>query len=548
MGHNPQNIMDIYQIIQRWHSGQSISRVAKTLGVDRKTVRRYVLQAQQLGITRHSPLPEIQELMSRLARLVPSKERSKPACDQLEPYKDEIDQLITDPEDPLTLLSAWRVIIHRHQHITASYSALKRATGRWWPERKPSTWRHELPPGVQTQVDYGKVGKIYDPDTGRNRVVYAFVGTLAFSRYKFVEFVYSQKAKSFVATHLNMFGFWGGVTETIVPDCLKSGVLKPDLYDPELNPLYREMGEHYGCFIDPARPGQARDKGKVERVIAPVRDFFRRLKAMDPGLTLAGANRAALDWCRDENGMTDHGTTGEKPYERFMAHEYPVLKALPQTPFELSDWKQVTVHTDQYVQFEKSYYALPERYRGHRLWLRGNDKRIDIYDTHLQLLKTFPRSYMRGSRHQDPEDFPKNIQVMMNDYSVKAQLKRAARIGPQTKAYIEKILQPHAMRNLRKAMGLLDAAEKYGPHVAESASRRARADRIVTTKGYRRILESDQAELPIHICEQTSQWVRPPDYFCHNKPEQEHKTNAYANPSDSEKASQNQALRNGSSS
>lgn len=78
MGHNPQNIMDIYQIIPRWHSGQSKSKVV-TLGVDRKMVRRYVLQAQQLGITRKSPLPKTQELMSRFARLVPSKERNKPA-------------------------------------------------------------------------------------------------------------------------------------------------------------------------------------------------------------------------------------------------------------------------------------------------------------------------------------------------------------------------------------------------------------------------------------------------------------------------------------
>lgn len=535
MGHNPQNIMDIYQIIKRWHSGVSISEIARTLKVDRKTVRRYVHQAQKQGISRESPLEDSNELMSRLVWLVPCKERSKPACMQFEPHRQEINDLITDSDDPLTLLSAWKVIRHRHPDITASYSALKRAVGRWWPERKPSTWRHELPPGLQTQVDYGKVGKIYDPETGRNRVVYAFVGTLAFSRYKFVEFVYSQNGQSFVATHLNMFAFWGGVSETIVPDCLKSGVIKPDLYDPQLNPLYREMAEHYGCFIDPARPGKPKDKGKVERVIDPVREFFRYLKAMDPNLTLVKANRSARHWCRYENGMTNHGTTGEKPYERFMAHEYRVLKPLPETEFELAEWKPVTVHIDRYVQFEKAYYGLPIDYRGEKLWLRAYDNQIELYDTSFCLIKTFSRARTPGARRQDPEDFPENVQAMMNDYSVRNLLKRAERLGPQTKAYLEALLVPHAMRNLRKAMGILKLAEKYPVKLMESASRQARTQNVFTHTGYRKLLESEQGELPIPISEQTKTWVRSPDYFTHNNPETEKKSDAYANTSASKK-------------
>ncbi|MDZ7772217.1 MAG: hypothetical protein U5K31_05680 [Balneolaceae bacterium] len=93
-------------------------------------------------------------------------------------------------------------------------------------------------------------------------MVYAFIATLAWSRYKFVEFVWSQDQKCFVGSHVNMFDFFGGVTELLLIDCLKSGVLKADLYDPVLNPLYRHMAEHYGCFIDPAGPGKPKDKGK----------------------------------------------------------------------------------------------------------------------------------------------------------------------------------------------------------------------------------------------------------------------------------------------
>lgn len=370
MGYNPQGIMDIYEIIRRWHQGHTISGIAATLNLDRKTVRRYIRAAQKAGIDRDGPLGDQAEMLGILQPLVPSRQRSKPAGEQFAPYRKEIMALLEDPADPLTLKSAWQVICHRHPEITASYSSLKRVARRWRPTRT-STWRHETPPGQQAQIDYGKMGLLYDGEAGRRRTVYAFVATLSYSRYKYVEFGWSQDQQGFVGSHLKMAGFWDGMPQTLVPDNLKSGVLKPNRYDPQLNPLYRQMAEHYGCFIDPARPGHPKDKGKVERAVQPVRDLFRRLKALDPGLTLAEANKKALHWCRYENGMTPHGTTGEKPWECFEQTEREALLALPEAAFQLAQWKKVKVHVDQYVQFEKSYYSLPARYVGHALWLRA---------------------------------------------------------------------------------------------------------------------------------------------------------------------------------
>ena len=517
MGHNPQSIMDIYEIIRRWHGGASISGIARSLGLDRKTVRRYVQTARAKGITREARLPEFEDLAELLGEAAGSHyKRTKPACEQFEPYKDEIYDLITDRKAPITLLSAWDVIRHRYPHITASYSALKRAARRWWPHHQKAVWRHEVPPGHQGQIDYGKVGTLYDHSSGRTRAVYAFIGILAFSRYKFIEFVYTQRQTSFVATHVNMFRFWGGVSHLILPDCLKSGVLSPDLYDPRFNPLYRQMAEHYGCFIDPARPGEPRDKGKVERAVRPARELFRRLKAKFPQLTLAQANQQALAWCRHEDGMRPHGTTGIPPYQRFIDAEYPALLPLPEAEFELAEWKQVKVHVDQYVQFEKAYYSLPARYRGAQLWLRAGGQRVDLYDEEFRHIKTYPRSYQNGSRNHDPEDFPADTQAMMSHYSVRKLISRAEAIGPQTTAYIEEVLQPHAMRNMRKAMGILALADTYGSQALEAASRQARTDRIFTLKGYRRLLEAGrQTELPMKVSGATSQWVRSPEYFCH---------------------------------
>lgn len=515
MGYNPQGIMNIYEIIRRWHDGQTISSIAKTLTLDRKTVRNYIQRATQIGIDRKSELPEEGELLASLHPLTPCGQRQKPAAAQFEPYRQEILALIDDPGDPLTLKSAWQVILHRHPEITASYSSFKRVVRTLKPSPQRATWRHETPAGQQTQIDYGKMGLLYDPASGANRVVYAFIGTLSWSRYKYVEFVWGQDQQIFVSSHIKMGEFWGGMSRVLVIDCLKSGVIKPDLYDPQLNPLYRQMADHYGCFIDPARPGKPKDKGKVERVVAPVRDLFRRLKAMHPALSLTQANKEALLWCRHENGMTPHGTTKEKPWECFQSSEAHKLLSLPSEPFEMAQWKQVKVHVDQFVQYQKAYYSVGRQYVGRKLWLRAKCDIIELYDQDFSLVKAFQRG--PGRRFSDPADFPENIQAMMNRYSVGSLLSKAGEIGPNTALYVETLLQPHAMANLRKAMGVIDLAGKYPASLLEQASRQALATNTFSYKAFKRLLESCQGELPIAISRQTRELIRPGNYFIHNQ-------------------------------
>ncbi|MDZ7772215.1 MAG: hypothetical protein U5K31_05670 [Balneolaceae bacterium] len=162
--------MNIYEIVRRWHQGQTISGIARTLRLDRKTVRRYIQSAQQAGIQVDTPLGEESEVMAALEGLASSTDRRKPAADQFEPYREEILGLLQVCPDPLTLKSAWQVIRHRYPEITASYSSLKRAARRWRPQHR-FTWRHETPPGMQTQIDYAKMGLLYDPLQARRRVL-----------------------------------------------------------------------------------------------------------------------------------------------------------------------------------------------------------------------------------------------------------------------------------------------------------------------------------------------------------------------------------------
>src|SRR5690625_7760418 len=119
---------------------------------------------QNAGTTRQDALPDEAALLAKLQPLSPSGERKKPAAEQFEPYREDLLALVDDPQDPLTLKSAWQVITHRHPEITASYSSLKRGMRGWTPSTIRATWRHETPPGLLPQIDYGQVGMLNDQE------------------------------------------------------------------------------------------------------------------------------------------------------------------------------------------------------------------------------------------------------------------------------------------------------------------------------------------------------------------------------------------------
>jgi transposase len=517
MAFNPKGLMDIYEIVSRWHAGYTISHISRALGVDRKTIRRHVVAAEASGVLRGEPLPPRDQLLPMLSPLVIARKRSMPARSIFEPFRDEILRLLEDPEDPLKPKTVFEVLCHRHA-VEASYSSFKRYIRVLLAEKSGArtTCRFEVEPGEELQLDYGSVGRLND-ETGRERKVYAFIGTLSASRYKFIEFVFSQDQRSFASSHVRMFDWFGGVPRAIVVDNLKSGILKPDHYDPTLNPLYAELASYYGFFVDAARAHRPKDKGKVERSVPQARELFRKLKVLYPQLTLAEASMHAREWCRYENGERPHGTTGRRPANHFESEERAALLALPENPFEMATWKQVKVHPDQYIQFERKTYSAPLRYVGHRLWVRATDKTIELYTADFSRIKT----HIRSSRYRttDPSDFPTNVRMMMKDEAVRRLLARARAVGPSTLAFITQLLEPHAKRNFRKAQGILSLAERHGIERLESAAATALANDLVTYQAFKElVLSAPEQESTVPVGEATSALVRAADYFIHSTP------------------------------
>ena len=199
------------------------------------------------------------------------------------------------------------------------------------------------------------------------------------------------------------------------------------------------------------------------------------------------ANQRALRWAREEIGMEIHGTTKRKPFEVFQTEQAAHLKALPSETFECPLWKECTVHPDHHVVFDRSYYLLPTRFIGRKVWVREGWQLVKIF-LEGQLIKTHHRADRAGTWVTDPSDYPpEKLAYLMRTPSYCR--RQAAEIGPETKELIRRILSQHAMRNLRKAQAILRLAEKYGHERMEAASRRALSFENFQYRPIKRILE-----------------------------------------------------------
>jgi hypothetical protein len=255
-------VIDVVEILEHWYSGRPKLVVAESLGVDRKTVRKYVGPAEAAGFVPGGP-PVTTEQWVALAQewfpelLVPELRSTGFAeCNGL--------------HDRIKTGLATNTLATVHQRLrdeaglSVSESTLRRYADVALADEmllsKVTVRKDDPPPGEEGQVDYGKLGVVLDPETGRRRVLWAFVLVLSFCRHMFVRPTFKMDQAEWVAAHVAAAEFFGGLPRRLVPDNLKTGVIKPDLYDPKINRAYDEFAHHYGVLIDPARAGKPKDK------------------------------------------------------------------------------------------------------------------------------------------------------------------------------------------------------------------------------------------------------------------------------------------------
>jgi transposase len=316
------------------------------------------------------------------------------------------------------------------------------------------------PPGEEAQVDYGSGPMVRDPHSGRYRRTRMFVLTLGYSRKAVRLLTFDSSARIWAELHERAFRRLGGTTRTIVLDNLAEGVLKPDIYDPALNPLYRDMLAHYGAVALPCRVGDPDRKGKVERGVGHAKNTPLKGLRFE---SLAAAQAYLDRWEQNWADTRIHGTT-KRQVSTMFAEEKPALVQLPVEPFRMYQFGDRRVNLDGCVEVDAAYYSAPPGWIGRGVKVQWDSRSVRVLDPRTgQLLREHLRQ-QRGEYRIQEQDRPAKTPATTQHL-----LTRCAKIGAHTGSLAQQMYQRDGVVSIRRIQGLLSLARKHGAALTDDA-------------------------------------------------------------------------------
>jgi transposase len=356
---------------------------------------------------------------------------------------------------------------------------------REWLKRQSPVMRQVHIAGDKLFVDYsGMKARLVDPVTGEVTEVELFVAVLGASNYTYAEATRTQQVADFVASVSRALTFIGGVPCAIVPDQLKSAVIKACRYDPAVQRTTAELGRHYNTTILPARPKSPRDKAKVEVGVQVAERWLLARIRNETFASLGELNRrlAELTEIINTRTMRAYKASRRDLFERL---DKPALGPLPAEPFQASTWKRVALNIDYHVEFEGHLYSAPHTLLREELWVRGTASSLEIFHLGTRVA-CHVRSHVRGGRTTQPEHMPSTHRAHA-EWTPSRILGWAATVGENTRALCDVILRErrHPEWGYRSCLGLFRLAKKYGDARVEAASARAL---FAGARSYRHVL------------------------------------------------------------
>ncbi len=411
---------------------------------------------------------------SAVAEPPPERAPSASAC---EPYRTFIEEALGRGRNAMAI---WQDLVDDHG-FTARYASVKRFVVVLRTQTSPEA-RVVITtePGEEGQVDYGDGPMVRDPATGKYRRTRLFVFTLGYSRKSVRLLTWRSSTQIWAELHEEAFRRLGGTVRVIVLDNLREGVLTPDIYDPALNPLYRDVLAHYGVVALPCRVGDPDRKGKVEAGVGHAQ------KTPLKGLRFETIEAAQAYLDRWETRWADtriHGTTKRQVAVMF-AEEQPHLGALPLEPFRYYRYGVRTVHLDGCVEVEAAYYSAPPGWIGRQVQVQWDARQVRLLAPQTGLLLREHVRAPRGWHRIEDADRPRRTPG-----STLATLARAKTAGPSIGVICDHIHQHEGAAGVRRILGLLALAKKHGPAVVEDAAKAALDVGVPTYRFVRRYLE-----------------------------------------------------------
>jgi len=449
------------QVIQSLGLGESCRSIAKNGLVGRHKAEQIRKVAKEQGWLRpDAELPE----ESLLAEIFDKKLRPS-AKSPVRAYEEDIRRWTEQGIQATTIHQT----LQRKYGFTGAYNCVQRLVKQVKDALpSPVTTILDFAPGECAQVDFGQGPEIIDVMTGEKTKTWFFVMVLCWSRHQYSELVTNQTVETWIGAHRRAFEFFGGVPKKIVIDNPKCAITKACYHNPEVQRSYASCAQDYGFIISPCPPRDPQKKGRVESGVKYVKKNFMPLREFR---SLRDANEQLTAWVLETAGNRKHGSTYLKPLNQFVEVEKLALNPLPAQPFELSVWKQVKVHGDCHVQYEKCRYSVPYKHVRQTLWLRACETSVRLYQDY-NMVAIHPRLIKPGSRHTVDEHIPPNaLAYKMRDSQWC--LSQAKKVGTGCNLVIETMLGDKVCEQLRSAQGILGLTRQYGNARLEAACLRA---------------------------------------------------------------------------
>lgn len=472
----------------RLEAGLSYRQISASTKVSIGAIQKLLSRAQALGLS--WPLPEDLD-DAQLARLIyPSAETASHGRLE-EPDWLALHQQLQHKGVTRHLL--WEEYTERYPNRAYSYSQFCERYGRWL-KRQRRSMRQVHKAGEKCFIDYaGQTVPVVNPQTGEIREAQIFIAVLGASNYTFAEATWTQSLPEWLQSHVHAFEFFGGCPAMCVPDNLKSGVHTACRYDPQLNPSYQQLAEHYQIAVLPARPYRPRDKAKAEVGVQIVERWILARLRHQTFFSLAELNHCIYTLLEALNHKPFKQLPGCRR-EAFERLDRPALRPLPAHPYRYVDIRTVKVNIDYHVLYERHLYSVPHQYVGERLELHASQDLIQLYFRHRPVA-SHPRHYTPGTT-TDPGHMPERHRT--HQRWTPGRLKHwAAQIGPDTLQWITQRLEEkaHPEQAYRLCLGLLNLSRQYPAQRLNAACRLANREGLTRLKQIRAVLKSNRDQL-----------------------------------------------------
>ena len=489
----------------------SIRAIARSTQASPATVGDYIRRAQAAGLT--WPLPDELDERALEARLFPRPTAPKSTL----PLPDWRHVHTELRGKGVTLSLLWQE--YKAEHPDGLQYSWFCQRYRDWSGRVDLVMRQTHRAGEKLFVDYaGHTVAVVQRNSGELREAQIFVAVLGASNYTFAEATWTQSLPDWCASHVRALRFLGGVPELVVPDNLRSAVTRPHRYDPDNNPTYTDLAEHYGFAILPARVRRPRDKAKVEAGVLLVERWILAALRNRTFFSLDELNHALSELLERLNARAFQKLPGCRR-SAFESIDRPALRALPSTPYEFAQWKKVRVHIDYHIELERHYYSVPHALVGKQLHARYSAHTVECF-YRGQRVASHRRSLAKGAHTTVAEHMPEKHRRFAEQFSPARFARWAETIGPGTAALIARVLQArrHPEQSYRACLGILRLAKTYSDARLEAAAQRALILGSHSVRSVESILKHRLDEQALHEQHELNlptdhDNIRGPDYY-----------------------------------